>query len=115
MYKYYFYGYAGKAYGQRLEGGLCPTCGGSRDDGWINCGSCREKNRSRLSKLTAEIKKIYNRTYRKKARRKNQCYVCNTELADTIFKACEPCRVKHREHTNNHKGKLRLLNGSLLY
>lgn len=79
-------------YHRLLKMGVCPQCGGRRDDGWIQCSSCRERNREAQHKIPKEIKQGYVNKYRDRCRKNGICYACGAWIGVGKFKRCQNCR-----------------------
>lgn len=70
---------AAKLYYGRLYQGLCPLCGGARDNGWITCQTCQARNRGNQASIPRKVKTRYNKKYRKRNRRRGLCPLCGRE------------------------------------
>lgn len=90
------------------ERGLCPRCGGRRDDGWIHCSSCREKERVANRKTPNEMKRGYVRKYREKCRKDGRCWICGAWLGSGRYKRCQKCRDKDNKGHEEARTRLAL-------
>lgn len=89
-------------YHQRIEQGLCGTCGKRKKvDGKSRCGICLEKNAE--VKRRNQLKKINIKEYRKA---NGLCYFCG-EKVDTNLQSCQKCCDKFSEYRKKSTGHLK--------
>ena len=88
-----------RTYSLRRAAGLCPYCGGQRDEsGRIACKQCRDKEKRRDSKRYAEAVKA------------RKCVLCGKPV-DDFYVNCAACRAKRADYFHayyaTHRGKKR--------
>lgn len=75
-----------KQYNERKNKGLCPECGGQRENSqYIKCKSCREMGNLSQKKHYGDYKK------------RNLCPTCGTSTKKSKFVYCKNCRRKMAE------------------
>ena len=88
-----------RLYNNRLKRGLCPHCGGVRENpGIIGCLSCNTRNAdARVKCYDREKKAIYQMRLINRRRREGVCPVCGRGRDVPKFKLCSKCRALHRK------------------
>lgn len=93
-----------RLYRDRLRVGLCPHCGGKREDPWIiGCLSCREKIAvQRVIHFDRGKKALYQRRLLASRRREGMCPTCGQERDESAYKHCSRCREARRDYYYRH-------------
>lgn len=94
-------------YYDRLSQGLCPHCGGKRDDHYnIGCNACNKRIAdARTRNYKTEKHSHYQRRLHSRRRRQGMCPTCGQRLDDPKYKSCSTCRAKaaeYREQNADH-------------
>jgi hypothetical protein len=91
------------AYYKNLEAGLCPSCGGKRDNGWLHCTVCLLKNKERKANTPVGKRRAWRNDWRQRVKRGNRCHKCGGHPDDPRFVTCTRCRRKRREQRRRRK------------
>ena len=95
-----------RLYNKRLRQGLCPHCGGKREDqGIIGCRSCNQKialsrflfRERRPLETFRGLKTLYQLRLMRGRRREGLCPTCGHRIDEEGFKLCSQCRKQGRE------------------
>ncbi len=97
-----------KLYNDRLKQGLCPQCGGKREDpGIIYCRKCLDAGKEKRRRLWDKKKKCeYQHRLYEKRKKLGLCPVCGRDRDDENQALCSDCRKAGRDaYQANHDAR----------
>lgn len=93
-----------KQYHARLSSGLCPECGGQRDDSYIICSHCRRYHNTMSRKNYDSARNKRNcYAYRDRKARDGCCISCGNRLDNPSYASCPKCRTYYSNRYYQNK------------
>jgi len=96
--------YSGDPYYRYLRSGVCPKCGGNRDDGFLLCTRCRQRNWRAKRRMSLGRISGTERDRRERRKKEGRCPRCGA-FAEGRFVECSACRERARATWRDRKGK----------